>query len=208
MHIAFLNELQSVDRSIKIHSRNQQAAATVILVRSFETSIATLWHALTDKKLLDTWFTPVNGSLELDGEYQLEGNAGGRITHCEPKRSFALTWEFAGNVSWVEIQVFKDTTSRAGLSLSHTSLIDDHWATYGPGATGVGWELGLMALNIYLNQPQEKFSEEELITSESGKNYIERVSDAWGEASISAGTDKTEAMDACRRTTSFYTGGS
>ena len=61
--------------------------------------------AITDRERIPRWFLPITGELELGGRYQLEGNAEGSILECTPPESLKLTWEFAGNVSWVHIDV-------------------------------------------------------------------------------------------------------
>ena len=38
----------------------------------------------------------------------------------------------------------------AQLTLTHTALVSDFWTEYGPGATGVGWEMGLTGLEQHL----------------------------------------------------------
>ena len=40
------------------------------------------------------WFCPLSGDLRPGGSFQLEGNAGGTITTCEPPHQLQLTWQF------------------------------------------------------------------------------------------------------------------
>ena len=68
---------------------------------------------------------------------------------------FALTWEFGGDVSWVDVRFSEEETSRARLTLTYTVLHSEHWREYGPGATGVGWESGLMGLAVHIAHPTE-----------------------------------------------------
>ena len=35
----------------------------------------------------------------------MHGNAGGEIKACDPPRHLALTWEFGGQTSWVDVQL-------------------------------------------------------------------------------------------------------
>ena len=116
------------------------------------------------------------------------------ITACERLSHFALTWEFGGDVSWVEVRFFADEASHTGLTLTHTSLLSEHWTEYGPGAVGVGWELGLMGLAIHVAQPNEpKPDEAAFATSPDGKAFITGSSERWVHASVSAGTDPDAA---------------
>ena len=85
--------------------------------------------------------------------------------------------------------------------------MSDHWDTYGPGAVGVGWEMGLMGLALYLKSPNElKLDEAEFAVSPDGKAFIAGSSEAWGNAAVAGGTAPHDAHAAARRTTAFYTG--
>ena len=80
-------------------------ARAVTLARSYAAAVEDVWDAVTNGERIRRWFAPVSGDLEPGGRYQLEGNAGGVITACRPLSYFALTWEFGGDVSWVEVHV-------------------------------------------------------------------------------------------------------
>ena len=199
--------LRSVERAVLFLEREGQPASAVTISRSFATSIEELWDAVTSSERIPQWFVPVSGELELGGRYQLKGNAGGTITECERQSSFALTWEFAGDVSWVEVSISGEGAGRARLSLTHTALLSPHWDEYGPGAVGVGWEMGLLGLAIHLEQPDEPMPDEtEFVTSDAGKAFISGSSSDWARAAIAAGTESDAAQAAARRTTAFYTG--
>ena len=148
------------------------------------------------------------GDLVPGGRFQLEGNAGGTITvACEPLSHIALTWEFGGDVSWVDVRFSDEGAGRARLTLTHTSLHSNHWEEYGPGASGVGWELGLMGLALHLPDPTAaKPDEVAFAASSDGKAIITGSSEAWGQAAVADGTDPDAADTAARRTTAFYTG--
>ena len=100
MIFALEGHLGAVERSVSSLEREGQPASAVTLSRGYETTIEDLWDAVTSVERISHWFTPVSGELGLGGRYQLEGNAGGVISECEPLSRFALTWEFAGDVSW------------------------------------------------------------------------------------------------------------
>ena len=126
---------------------------------------------------------------------------------CEPRSQFTLTWEFAGDVSWVDVRILEEGTGSARLTLTHTALLSPQWDEYGPGATGVGWEMGLMGLAIHLKHSDDPMPDENTFaTSPDGRAFIAGSSEAWGEAAIEAGTDAETARAAARRTTAFYTG--
>ena len=133
--------LRAAERSVSSLERDGQPARAVTLSRSYPTTVEDLWDALTRGERIARWFLPISGDLELGGRYQLEGNAGGVIRTCERPAHLALTWEFGGDVSWVEARLSDDGAGRARLTLTHTALLSPHWDEYGPGATGVDFEV-------------------------------------------------------------------
>ena len=207
MDFDFDSHLAAVDRRVSALDRDGQPARAITLSRSYATTVDDLWDALTNGERIPRWFQPISGELGPGGRYQLEGNAGGVITACERLSNFAVTWEFGGDVSWVEVRISDEAAGGTRLTLTHTALRSEHWDNYGPGATGVGWELGLMGLAIHLAQLNEpKPDEIALATSPDGMAFITGSSEAWGQAAVAAGADPNTARTAARRTTAFYTG--
>ncbi len=207
MDFDFESHLAAVERWVSALDRDGLPARAVTLSRSYATTVDDLWDAVTNGERIPRWFQPINGELGPGGRYQLEGNAGGLITSCEPLSHFAVTWEFGEEVSWVEVCLSDEGVGRARLTLTHTAQLSEHWDIYGPGATGVGWELGLMGLAIHLAQLNEpKPDEIAFATSPDGKAFITGSSEAWGQAAVAAGADPNAARTAARRTTAFYTG--
>lgn len=199
--------LRAVDRYVLSLDRDGRPARAITLGRCFAVALEDLWDAMTNSERIPQWFAPITGELEPGGRYQLEGNAGGVVTACEPPSRYAVTWEFAGDTSWIEVRCAKDAEGGARLELTHTMLHSPHWDEYGPGATGVGWELGLLGLTLHLERPDEpKLDEEELATSPEGKALIKGSAEAWGDAGIAAGEDLNAASAAAGRTAAFYTG--
>ncbi|MCY4375607.1 MAG: SRPBCC family protein [Spirochaetaceae bacterium] len=200
------DELSAVERPVPSTLGEGQDARAVALSRSYATTVEDLWDAVTNGERLPRSFLPISGELVLGGRYQLDGNAGGVITACARPSHLALTWEFGGDVSWVEVR-FAESGAGARLALTHTAHLSEHWDTYGPGAVGVGWELGLLGLAIHLAQPAApKPDEAAFAASPDGKAFIAGSSEAWAQAAIAAGTDPDAAHAAARRTTAFYTG--
>ena len=142
--------LGAVVRSVSSLEQDGRPARTVALSRSYSTTVEDLWDAVTNGERIPRWFVPISGELEPGGRYQLDGNAGGVITACERPSRLTLTWEFGGDVSWVEVGLAVDGPGHVRLMLTHTAHLSEHWGEYGPGAAGVGWELGLMGLAIHL----------------------------------------------------------
>jgi uncharacterized protein YndB with AHSA1/START domain len=108
--------LGATERSVSSLERAGRPARAVTLSRSYATTVEDLWDAVTNGERIPRWFLPVSGELEPGGRYQLEGNAGGAITVCEPLSHFAVTWEFGGDVSWVEVQCSDDGAGGARLN--------------------------------------------------------------------------------------------
>jgi uncharacterized protein YndB with AHSA1/START domain len=199
----------AVDRGVKEVTRDGKTARMIVASRVFETDIKDAWDALTNPKRVSRWFSPVSGEFRIEGRYQVEGNASGMITACEPPRRFASTWEFGGEVSWLEVRLLEEDAARTRLTLEHTAFVDaQRWDQYGPGAVGVGWDLGLLGLHLYLESKGQSGNKEGMAwaMSDEGKQFARLASNDWCRASISSGTDATMAQAAADRTTAFYTG--
>ncbi len=199
--------LGAVERSVSSIERDGQPTLAVTLVRSYATTIEDMWDAVTDGKRLARWFLPISGELEPGGRFQLEGNAGGVITACERLTRLALTWEFGGDVSWVEARFSAGGSGRVRLTLKHTAHGSAHWDEYGPGATGVGWDTIILGLAIHLAEPAHPQPDEAaFVASPDGRAFITGSSEKWGQAAVAFGTDPATAHAAAMRTTAFYTG--
>ena len=207
MNLDVEEHLNAADRSVSVLERDGQPARAVTLSRSYATTLEDLWDAVTTSERLARWFLPVSGELKPGGRYQLEGNAGGAITACGRPWHFALTWEFGGDVSWVEVRFSQGGAGRARLKLTHTQRLSEHWSRYGPGATGIGWELGLLGLAFHLADPDApKPDEVAFATSQDGKAFIRGSGEGWEQAAVVSGENPDAARTAARRTIAFYTG--
>lgn len=206
MAFDFTAYLGAVTRTVTEHERAGSPARSVTLERTYDTTPDDLWDAITNPERLTRWFLPISGDLKPGGHYQLEGNAGGTITDCQPPRLLTATWEFGGGVSWIDVRIAPLGEAQASLKLSHLCPVDEHWEKYGPGAAGVGWDLGLLGLVLHLLQGAEPFDEEAFAASAEGKAYITGACEDWGRAAVAAGEDAAQAETAAKRTAAFYTG--
>ena len=207
MNFDVQTHLTAVDRSVSFFDRDGSPASAVTISRTFKANVEDVWDAVTDIERIPRWFIEITGDLRLNGNFQLKDNASGTIFECKPQSHFAVTWEFAGDVSWVEVRLDNQNPNQTRLTLTHTAHLSPFWDTYGPGATGVGWEMGLLGLAFYLTDPNfDKPDPTEFALSPDGKAITIGSSDAWGEAAIAAGTDASEARAAAAQTTAFYTG--
>jgi uncharacterized protein YndB with AHSA1/START domain len=177
----------------------------------YDTTIDDAWDALTNAERIPRWFLPISGDLRLGGRYQLQGNAGGEITRCEPPRHLAMTWEYGRDTSWVDVRLQPDARGGTLLELEHVAHVPDAlWDQFGPGAVGVGWDLGLFGLGNHLATGTAVDPREALawLGSDQGKEFVRGSSADWCRASIAGGTDATAAAGAADRTTAAYTGAS
>lgn len=200
--------LGAVTREVSDQERDGKPARAVIMRRAYDTDVDDLWDALTNAERIPRWFLPITGDLRLGGRYQFQGNAGGKITQCEPPRLVAATWEFGGGMSWVTVTLDHEGEARTRLTLEHVAPVDDHWRKFGPGAVGVGWELGLMGLARHLETGATADHEEAEAwsLSDQGKAFARGSSDGWRDAAITAGEDREQATVAAERTRAFYSG--
>jgi len=204
------HEISSTRRVLGDRTLAAGEARVITIRRVYDTTVEDLWDACTNPERIPRWFLPVSGDLREGGRYQLEGNASGTISRCDAPTAFDATWEYGGDVSWIELRLSPDPSGGAVFTLEHIAHVDDErWVQFGPGAVGVGWDLGLLGLGLHLASGGEQVDAAEFMTwsgSDEGKAFIAASSAAWGEASAAAGTDAELARACAARTTSFYTG--
>ncbi len=201
--------LGAVIREVASREHLGKPARVVTATRNYDTTIDDLWDALTGAERIPRWFLPISGDLKLGGRYQFAGNAGGEITRCEPPRLLSVTWEYGGGVSWLTVTLADDASGGTRLELEHTAHVDDNlWDRFGPGAVGVGWDLALMGLGRHVasGATVDRDAAMAWSASEEGKSFMRASSEAWGKASIAAGTDEAAARAAAGRTSAFYCG--
>ena len=203
------HRINSVRRQVGSRILEAGEARTTTISLVYDAGVEDVWDACTNPERIPRWFLPVSGDLRLHGRYQLEGNAGGTIERCDPPNSFTATWEYGEEVSWIEVRLLPEPDGRTRLELDHIAHVDDQrWAEYGPGAVGVGWDLGLIGLTIHLGsgQPVDPQAVAAWSASDEGKHFMALSSQRWCDASVAAGTSPADAQAAADRTTAFYTG--
>ncbi|MGN9804777.1 SRPBCC family protein [Micromonospora sp. L32] len=204
------HQISAVRRTVGSRTLEAGEARVMTISQTYDAPLEDLWDACTNAERIPRWFLPVSGELRLHGRYQLEGNAGGTIQRCDPPKSFAATWEYGDEVSWIEVRLTPEGDGRTRFELEHVAHVDDErWAEFGPGAVGVGWDLGLLGLASHLAADGSGISPEQAeawMGSEEGRRFVTLSSESWGEASVAAGTDPEAARAATARTTAFYTG--
>lgn len=196
-----------VTREVRSGSRDGTATRIVIARRSYLADQTGLWDALTNADRIPRWFLPVSGDLSVGGRYQLEGNASGVVERCKEPESFAVTWEFGGMLSWLEVTL-TPAGDRTALELVNEQPLDpDRWAQFGPSAVGVGWDLSLMSLGRHLDGGARRNPREAAAfpASPDGVEFIQAAAAAWADAAIANGDEAGSAQQAAARTAAFYT---
>ena len=205
-----VDQLGLVERALTTTTRDGEEVRLLVATRRFPFAADEVWGALTDPARIPRWFGPVSGDLREGGTFQIEGNAGGSILRCAPPRDLAVTWEFGGQVSWVDVALVDDGDGSV-LRLEHTAPVDPAmWQEFGPGAVGIGWEMALMGLDEHLRSPDSAPGEVQAwLEGSEGRAYltecIHGASSAWADASITAGTHPEQARSAAERCTTAYT---
>jgi uncharacterized protein YndB with AHSA1/START domain len=129
-----LRYIGAVTREIRAREHQGRWARVLIATCAYDTTVDDVWDAITNPERIPRWFLPISGDLRLGGRYQLQGNAAGEITACDPPRSLDLTWEFGGQISWVNLQLTELSDGGTQLQLEHIAHVpDDLWNQYGPG---------------------------------------------------------------------------
>ena len=210
-------QLQSVTRAYRTEERDGEQMHVQSLEQTYPAALADVWEAVTSAERIPRWFLPVSGDLRLGGRYQFEGNAGGEITACEPPSAgaaeFSATWEAMGSVSWLTVRLAEVDAERTSFELEHTSRVADvpaeMWDTFGPGATGVGWDGGLLGLSLHLGGVEGSLSPAEAEAwagTDEGRSFYRGAADGWAVAHAASGEDPAVAQQRADATYGFYTG--
>jgi uncharacterized protein YndB with AHSA1/START domain len=201
------HQISAVQRRVGTRVLEAGEARVVTVSQTYDAPPDDVWDACTNPERLPRWFLPVSGDLRVGGHYQLEGNASGTVLSCDPPRAFTATWEFAGDVTWVELRL---TPAGDGtrFELDHIAHVDDErWAEFGPGAVGIGWDLTLLGLAAHLSTGAANDADKVTawMVSDEGRRFMTMSSDLWYDADVAAGADPAAARPAADRTTAAYT---
>lgn len=210
------HQIGAVTRTLHTTEDDGETMSSQTLGQSYPAPIDDVWSAVTDPERLPRWFAPVSGELRLGGRYQVEGNAGGEVLGCTPPTDgvadFRVTWEFGGAVSWLTVRLREEAGSTR-LELEHTARVADEpnefWETYGPGATGVGWDGGLLGLALHLGATEGSLSPAEAEAwagTEEGRAFYRASADSWATADTEAGAEAAVATRRADATYGFFTG--
>jgi hypothetical protein len=107
----------------------------------------------------------------------------------------------------VRVTLFPDG-ERTTMELAHeASLPPDMWEQFGPGAVGVGWDLGLRGLGLYIDSgaPVDPATAVTFPASPEGAEFIRQAAAGWADAAVRDGGEAGQAHEAAARTVAFYT---
>lgn len=202
-------QINAVRRTMGTRVLEAGEARVQTISQLYPTGIDDLWEAVTSAERIPRWFLPVSGELKLGGHYQLQGNAGGTITECEPPHRYAATWEFAEQVSWITVRLTPEGDGTR-FALEHVAHVaGEFWDQFGPTATGIGWEMGLLGLAGHLGDPASALRPEdaaEWMQTDEARQFIRLSADRWIEAYVADGGDAEAAEGMADRGYAAYTG--
>ncbi|MDN5899160.1 MAG: SRPBCC domain-containing protein [Brachybacterium sp.] len=196
----------------------------VSLAQTFEVHPEELWSALTIGSHLEVWFGRASGEVVEGGHYELpDMETRGTVLAAEEPRRLLLTWEFGKSSNGMELlvepveQEQSETAGESGtaaqpvatrFTLRHTVPADAHWQTFGPAATGCGWDAAMYALALHLEDPSTDLLPRLSLfaASPEGAEFTRATAHAWFEAHVASGADKKPARKASVRTAAFYLG--
>ena len=207
--IEVTQQINAVRRTVGTRVLEAGQARTVTISRTYGAAIEDVWDACTNAERIPRWFLPVSGDLRLGGRYQLVGNAGGTIERCDPPKSFFATWEFGGEVSWIEVRLTAEAADQTRLEIEHIARVgDERWAEFGPGAVGIGWDMVVLGLTLYLSgRPAvDRQASAAWAASREARDFMRLSGERWYEAHIASGDDEAEARAMADRTIAAYTG--
>ena len=204
------HQIKAVQRNIGTRTIDTGEAHVITIRQSYDTDPADLWDAVTSIERIPRWFLPISGDLTVGGSYQLEEQANGTILTCDPPKNFTATWEYGGNVSWIDVSISSEGPDRALLVLEHIAeVVDDAmWRQFGPGAVGMGWDSMLLGLAIHLNTGEsiDPSFGQQWTGTEDGRRFLTLSADEWCTANVAFGVDPTAARAMADRCLKAYLG--
>jgi uncharacterized protein YndB with AHSA1/START domain len=191
--IDIVKQISAIHREVGNRTTDGGEVIGVLLRREYDAPVEDVWDAVTDPQRIGRWFMPVSGDLRVGGDFQLEGNAGGRILGCEPPRLLRVT--FGGETSVVELRLSPDGDAATRLELEHTVPLEMARSAAGALYVGPGWDGALLALGLFL---AGETSPDPVAAANSPKSqeFLRHSVQAWTEAVEASGDASAEDIAA------------
>ncbi len=211
-------QIDAVTRGIETKEVDGVLSYVQTLAQAYPSPIDDVWDAVTSSERIPRWFLPISGDLRLGGNYQFEGNAGGEIRRCDPPKhgeaGYTVTWGMGqGEPTILHIRLIEVDAASTRLELENVaavaSLPEGVWEQFGPSATGMGWDSGLLGLALHFAGGADGIAPEEAaawVMTDEGKSFMRRSADAWAKAHQDDGASPEVAKAAADTTYGMYTG--
>ncbi len=211
-------QIDAVERGLETTDVDGVRSYVQTLRQTYPSPIDDVWDAVTSVDRIPRWFLPITGDLRVGGTFQLEGNAGGEIRRCNPPNGgsagYSVTWGMGtGEPAIVHIRLTAVDAASTRLELENVAAVDSlpHgvWEQFGPSATGMGWDSGLLGLSQYYSGGENGITPElaaAWVASDEGKAFMRASADAWAIVHAKAGADPSAAQTAADTTYGVYTG--
>ncbi|MDQ2698254.1 MAG: SRPBCC domain-containing protein [Actinomycetota bacterium] len=211
-------QLDAVTRELETRDVDGVTSYVQTLTQTYPSPIDDVWDAVTSAERIPRWFLPISGDLRLGGSYQFEGNAGGEIRACDPpsdgSASYTVTWgNGMGEPAIVHVRLTAVDATSTRFTLENVAaadaIPDGFWEQFGPSATGMGWDSGLLGLASYFGGGEDGITPEEgqaWLATDEGKSFLRGSADRWAAAHIADGADSEFATAAATNTYRLYIG--
>ncbi len=211
-------QLDAVDRGIETREVDGVESHVQTLSQTYPSPIDDVWDACTSAERIPRWFLPISGDLRLGGHFQFEGNAGGEIRACDPpsegSAAYTVTWgNGMGEPAIVHVRLTAVDATSTRFTLENVAaadaIPDGFWEQFGPSATGMGWDSGLLGLASYFGGGEDGITPEEgqaWLATDEGKSFLRGSADRWAAAHIADGADSEFATAAATNTYRLYIG--
>jgi uncharacterized protein YndB with AHSA1/START domain len=203
------HQINAVRRTVGTRTIDIGEAHVVTISQTYDTDPADLWDAVTNIERIPRWLMPITGDLTVGGTYQLKDHAGGSILTCDPPKNFTATWEYGGNVSWIDVSITNEGPDRSRLVVEHTAQVDDETSRkFGPGAVGIGWDSMLLGLAIHLRTGEsiDPADGQAWTGTEDGRRFLTLSGEGWYAANVASGEEPAVARAAADRCLKAYLG--
>ncbi|NLU83231.1 polyketide cyclase [Rhodococcus sp. HNM0569] len=200
-------QIAAVNRSTGEVDLEVGKARSFTVAQTFGVPVERLWEACATARGISSWFLPISGDLQLYGEYQLEGNASGQITTCDPLHEYTATWIYSLDRSTVDVRFASERAESSTLTLEHDiPIAQEVWEKFGPGGVGIGWDLTLMSLATHLATGEPLSPEDNLAfaKSDEGRRFLALSADEWATVAEDSGTRKHDARRAAENARTSY----